>query len=126
MKTRHSAKQIVAKLRQADVELGQGLKVPEVCKALAAAKQPDEKRLVLGPLADLNTLAALKLAAPLMDEQGVKEEAASAAVKIAKAMGNRLPPEVADAMEKAITVTKNDRVKKDAQDVLKKVAPAKK
>jgi hypothetical protein len=95
-------------------------------EALAAAKRPDEKRLVLGPLADLNTLAALKLAVPLMDEQGVKEEAASAAVKIAKALGNRLPPEVADAMEKAITVTKNDRVKKDAQDVLKKVAPAKK
>ena len=29
-----SAEQIVAKLRQADVELGKGLKVPEVCKQL--------------------------------------------------------------------------------------------
>ena len=101
-------------------------KVKMCQEALAAAKRPDEKRLVLGPLADLNTLAALKLAAPLMDEQGVKEEAASAAVKIAKAMGNRLAPEVADAMEKAITVTKNDRVKKDAQDVLKKITQPKK
>ncbi len=34
MKQRHSAEQIVAKLRQADVELGKGLKVPEVCKQL--------------------------------------------------------------------------------------------
>jgi len=34
MKPRHRAEQIVAKLRQADVELGKGLKVPEVCKAL--------------------------------------------------------------------------------------------
>jgi HEAT repeat protein len=101
-------------------------KVTMCQEALAAAKRPDEKRLVLGPLADLKTLAALKLAAPLMDEQGVKEEAASAAVKIAKAMGNRLAPEVADAMEKAITVTKNDRVKKDAQDVLKKITQPKK
>jgi len=39
MKTRHSAEQIVAKLRQADVELGKGLKVPEVCKALGISEQ---------------------------------------------------------------------------------------
>ena len=34
MKKRHGAEQIVAKLRQADAELGKGLKVPEVCKQL--------------------------------------------------------------------------------------------
>ena len=101
-------------------------KVKMCQEALAAAKRPDEKRLVLGPLADLNTLEALKTAAPLMDEAGVKEEAASATVKIAKKLGGRLPAEVKDAMEKALTITRNDRVKKDAQDVLKKVAPAKK
>jgi transposase len=39
MKTRHSAEQIVAKLRQADVDLGKGLKVPEVCKALGIREQ---------------------------------------------------------------------------------------
>lgn len=39
MKTRHSAEQIVVKLRQADVELGKGLKVPEVCKALGISEQ---------------------------------------------------------------------------------------
>ncbi|MCK4274984.1 MAG: hypothetical protein KAX78_00615, partial [Phycisphaerae bacterium] len=31
MKSKHSPEQIVAKLRQADVGLGKGLKVPEVC-----------------------------------------------------------------------------------------------
>lgn len=39
MKKRHSAEQIVGKLRQADVELGKGLKVPEVCKALGIGEQ---------------------------------------------------------------------------------------
>jgi len=39
MKKRHSAEQIVAKLRQADVELGKGLKVPEVCRALGISEQ---------------------------------------------------------------------------------------
>ncbi len=39
MKKRHSAEQIVAKLRQADVELGKGLKVPEVCRQLGISEQ---------------------------------------------------------------------------------------
>ena len=39
MKTRHSAEQIVSKLRQADVALGKGLRVPEVCKELGISEQ---------------------------------------------------------------------------------------
>jgi len=39
MKKRHSPEQIVAMLRQADVELGKGLKVPEVCKQLGISEQ---------------------------------------------------------------------------------------
>ncbi len=39
MKARHSAEQIVAKLRQADVALGKGLRVPEVCKQLGISEQ---------------------------------------------------------------------------------------
>jgi hypothetical protein len=34
MEQRHSAKQVVVKLRQADVALGKGLRVPEVCEEL--------------------------------------------------------------------------------------------
>jgi len=39
MKKRYSAEQIVAMLRQADVELGKGLKVPDVCKQLGISEQ---------------------------------------------------------------------------------------
>jgi len=39
MKKRHSAEQIVWKLRQADVGLGKGLRVPEVCKELGISEQ---------------------------------------------------------------------------------------
>ena len=39
MKKRHSAEQIVAKLREADVELGKGQRVPEVCKQLNISEQ---------------------------------------------------------------------------------------
>ena len=39
MKKRHSGEQIVAILRQADVALGQDVKVPEVCKQLGISEQ---------------------------------------------------------------------------------------
>jgi transposase-like protein len=39
MKKRHSSEQIVAMLRQADVELGKGRRVPEVCKQLGISDQ---------------------------------------------------------------------------------------
>lgn len=36
---RHTVDQIVAKLRKADVELGKGKKVPEICKFLEVNEQ---------------------------------------------------------------------------------------
>ena len=38
-RTRHSSEQIIAKLREAEVLLGQGMKMPEVCKRLGVAEQ---------------------------------------------------------------------------------------
>ena len=35
----HSVDQIISKLRKADVELGKGKKVPEVCKLMGIAEQ---------------------------------------------------------------------------------------
>ena len=39
MKKRYSVEQIVSKLRQADVGLGKGLKVPDVCRELGISEQ---------------------------------------------------------------------------------------
>ena len=36
---RHSVDEIIAKLRQADVELGKGKKVPEACRAIGITEQ---------------------------------------------------------------------------------------
>jgi hypothetical protein len=36
---RHTVDQIVTKLRKADVELGKGKKVPEICKLLELTEQ---------------------------------------------------------------------------------------
>jgi len=39
MKKKHSGPQIVAKLRQADVLIGQGKNVPEVCREIEVSEQ---------------------------------------------------------------------------------------
>ena len=39
MKKRHSAEQIVVKLRGADMDLGKGVTVPEVCKQMGISQQ---------------------------------------------------------------------------------------
>ena len=38
-KTRHTTAQIIEKLRQADVALGKGEKVPDICKTLGITEQ---------------------------------------------------------------------------------------
>ena len=38
-KTRHTTPRIIEKLRQADVALGKGQKVPDICKALEIIEQ---------------------------------------------------------------------------------------
>ena len=38
-KTRHTTPQIIEKLRQADVALGRGQKVPDICKSLDITEQ---------------------------------------------------------------------------------------
>ena len=39
MKKQHSVEQIVSKLRQADVGLGKGVRVPDVCRELGISEQ---------------------------------------------------------------------------------------
>ena len=39
MKKQHSVEQIVSKLRQADVGLGKGMRVPDVCRELGISEQ---------------------------------------------------------------------------------------
>ena len=41
-KKRHGAEQIILKLREAEVELARGLKVPQVCKKLLAEVELDK------------------------------------------------------------------------------------
>ena len=109
-----------------DVPVAQKLKM--FGDAMAAAKRPDEKRDVLGGLGEMKSADALKMAAACIDDATLQAEAASAAVKIAKALGNSAKKDVADAMTKVVAVAKDANVRKDAEDLLKQAggaAPAK-
>jgi hypothetical protein len=43
---RHTVDQIAAKLRKADIELGKGKKVPEICKLLEVVSWKSPNRLI--------------------------------------------------------------------------------
>jgi hypothetical protein len=86
-------------------------------EAMALAGRVEEKRLVLGAMGDLKTAEALQTVMPYLDDETITEEAAQAAVNIAKALG----PDgkgVKEAMQKVLAVAKNERVRTGANDVL--------
>jgi hypothetical protein len=91
---------------------------------LKAAKRPEEKRSALGLLQSIQTVESLQLAAPCLDDDAVKEEAAAAVVKIAEKLVSSGSDTTRDALraalEKAATA-KNSDVKSKAEEYLKRV-----
>ena len=94
--------------------------------AMAAAKRPDEKKQVLGGLGDVKNVEALQMVAGSLDEAGLQNEAAVAAVNIAKNLGARGKDVIRAAMEKVLAVSKDKRIRKDATDLLQKAGGPKK
>jgi HEAT repeat protein len=93
-------------------------KLKMAAEALAAARRAEEKRQALGVLGGAGTLEALKAVVPCLDDKDLKEEAAAAAVKIAKALGSRGGGDVRAAMEKVKAVSANAGLKGEADKVL--------
>ena len=95
-------------------------------EAMAAAKRPDEKKQVLGGLGNVKTVEALQMVLPALDDKGLQNEAAAAAVKIAKNLGGHGKEVVRDAMQKVLDVSKDKNVRKEAEDLLNKAGGPKK
>jgi len=95
-------------------------------EALAVAKRSDEKRLVLGVLAEANSPEALTMASPMLEDNSLKNEAAITVIKIAKLLGNKITADAKPALEAAKGISKDRRIIADADDALKKIKPAKK
>jgi HEAT repeat protein len=85
---------------------------------LEAAKRVEEKRQALGGLAEARDIAALEAAVPYLSNESLKEEAASAAVRIGRDLWNRHPEVVKAAMQKVLAVSKSDNLKQSAKETL--------
>jgi HEAT repeat protein len=89
-----------------------------LCRAMMeVAERPDEKRLVLGRLAELKDAGALELAAAQLKDPALRDEAASAVLRISTAM----KADADAALNKiANTPEVNEGLRKQAQDAVKK------
>jgi HEAT repeat protein len=92
-----------------------------LAKAMTLADNP-EKLQALAALGEIPAIESFKLLAPCVEDKALAEAAASAAVKIAPNVMDKDKDLVRATLEKVVAVTKNQRTKKLAEQIL---APAK-
>jgi HEAT repeat protein len=105
---------------QADLPVSQRL---AMCRqAGALAQKDDEKKLLLAALGTLPSIEALDLITPYLDEDGTKEEAATAAVDVSEKLlkekdAAKLATRLAEALDKVASATANADLSKRAKDL---------
>lgn len=97
-----------------------GEKLKMLGEAMAAARRPDDKQMVLGAVGEVKSAKALALVVPLLADEGLRETAAATAVKIARNLSGGANAEVKAAMEKVLAASKTDATRKGAEEILKK------
>ena len=90
-------------------------------EAYEMAERDDEKRMVIGAMADFADKHVLEFLCDSLDNSSFSAEAAISAVSAADKLAGCCPQTVIAAMEKVAAGTGSDSVKKQAQDVIKKV-----
>ncbi|KPK48733.1 MAG: hypothetical protein AMK72_06200 [Planctomycetes bacterium SM23_25] len=105
------------KLKNAD-------KVAMYKDAMAAARRPDEKKMILSALGEVKDIEAVRLISASLDDAALREEAAAAAVRIGREFRTDVRQEplkgvIVAAMQKVLQVSQNQNVCRDAERVLK-------
>jgi HEAT repeat protein len=112
----------IVRLVGRDTQMPAGKAVAIYTQALAAAKKPAEKGLVIGALGGVQSVEALTLLAKCLDDADVREVAAVAAVKIASPAGRRQKgltgPAVVQVLKKVVETSKNAAVVEQAKKYL--------
>lgn len=85
--------------------------------AMDLATRDDERRLVLDALTRVQSAAAMDMVVAHMDDPGLKEAAAAAAIGIAEKLLGSNPAVVVEAMAKALEATSNDDLSKRARSL---------
>ena len=110
-----------------DSELAEWRKFSMLKEALEVETGPEEKKIIISGLANVKILASLNLVASFMDEAGLEEEAARAAVRIASPAGGEKAgltgPAVITALKKASSIIKDayelERLERHIEGLLK-------
>lgn len=90
-------------------------------QAMSLASDISEKKMVLSGLANIKSLSALKIAALYLDDKALQQEAEVALVKIAEAISDSFPAESKAALQKVIQISKNEFLRKKAQELIKQI-----
>ena len=90
-------------------------------QAMELASNVSEKKMVLSGLANIKSLSALKIAALYLDDKALQQEAEVALVKIAEAISDSFPAESKAALQKVIQISKNEFLRKKAQELIKQI-----
>lgn len=87
-------------------------------RAMSLAERLEDKKLVLGGLGNADSEMALELVELYLIEDELRNEAAQAAVQIAKRLLQNNPSRARAAMKNVVTVVKDSRIRRQAQDVI--------
>jgi hypothetical protein len=87
-------------------------------EALAAAKRPEDRSMVLSEMGNSPSAAALAVIRPLLASADSKNEAAAAIVKIAGAVAATSPDEAAAALQATLDSSADEAIKRQARQAL--------
>jgi len=88
---------------------------------LPLIQRDDDKRLLLGSLAELPLPEALAMATSYVNDRAIRNEACFAVIAIAEKMAPKNRAQIREALQKVLKITNNSEVKKRATQVLRKV-----
>jgi len=105
-------------VRLAGLQKPDAAKLKMLTRAERLAKRPDEKKLILGALGNIPTPESLRRIVSHLEDPALVEEAAAAAVRIARNVAGKDRGLVRVAMTRVLAAAKNQRTRRDAQRML--------
>ena len=90
-------------------------------KAMDLAPDASEKKRVLSGLAEVRSLGALQIAMDYLDDETLCKEAELAVVEIAGNIYRNFPEQATDVLKTIVQDSKNDMVRKEAQETLNQI-----
>ncbi len=86
--------------------------------AMAAAPRPEDKKMVLGAMANVPNLGVLDLALKYITEPALKAEAEITAVRVARAISGSYQAKAKEVLKNLIELSDSEQVKKEANETL--------